>query len=39
MLRRKGFIDKFVSVSEKNNNIIIACDDGRLCRPVIIVEN
>jgi DNA-directed RNA polymerase III subunit RPC2 len=37
-LRRKGFIDKFVSISEKHRNIYIACDDGRLCRPLIVVE-
>ena len=38
ILRRRGFIDKFVSISEKHGNIFIACDDGRLCRPLIVVE-
>lgn len=40
-LRRKGDIDTFVSVSVSNStrSIFVACDDGRLCRPYIIVEN
>jgi len=37
-LRRLGKVNKFVSISEKNNNTYIACDDGRLCRPLIVVE-
>ena len=40
-LRRKGDIHEFVSITrdERYNTVIIACDDGRLVRPYIIVEN
>lgn len=40
-MRRKGYLDPFVSVSINNstNSIFIASDAGRLCRPYIIVEN
>uniref|UniRef100_A0A7S2ZCL7 DNA-directed RNA polymerase subunit beta n=1 Tax=Rhodosorus marinus TaxID=101924 RepID=A0A7S2ZCL7_9RHOD len=40
-LRRKGLIGEFVSVCqiEGQNAIYVACDGGRVCRPLIIVEN
>lgn len=39
--RRTGAIGEFVSIftDEKNNTISIAGDAGRVCRPLIIVEN
>ena len=41
LLRRKGKIHEFVSVSKNDNlkQIIVACDGGRLTRPLIRVEN
>lgn len=39
MMRRKGFLNPFVSVSKNANTIYLASDGGRLCRPYIIVEN
>jgi len=38
-MRRKGFLNPFVSVSKNANSIYLASDGGRLCRPYIIVEN
>lgn len=39
--RRNGFIDKYVSIyiDEKLNSIYISADNGRLCRPLIILNN
>ena len=39
-MRRKGLIFQFVSVylHENTRTINIACDEGRLCRPMIIVD-
>lgn len=39
--RRKGHIDKFVSISAKEFQkcVYICSDGGRLCRPYVIVEN
>ncbi|CAK5062073.1 unnamed protein product [Meloidogyne enterolobii] len=39
MMRRKGFLNPFVSVSKNANSIHLASDGGRLCRPYIIVES
>lgn len=41
LLRRAGKINEFVSiyVNEKQQAIHIASDEGRICRPMIIVEN
>ena len=39
MMRRKGFLNPFVSVSKNGNAIYLASDGGRLCRPYILVEN
>ena len=41
MLRRCGKINEFVSIyeNESNRSINIACDNGRLVRPLIIVKN
>lgn len=40
-LRRKGKVGGFVSIhdNEAHSAIYIASDDGRLCRPLIIVDN
>ncbi|KAF4519356.1 hypothetical protein B566_EDAN011362 [Ephemera danica] len=40
-MRRCGYIDRFVSISTQliHRQINISCDEGRLCRPYIIVEN
>eukprot|EP00917_Polyrhabdina_sp_WS-2016_P028450 GHVP01060756.1.p1 GENE.GHVP01060756.1~~GHVP01060756.1.p1 ORF type:complete len:1091 (+),score=117.69 GHVP01060756.1:543-3815(+) len=39
-LRRRGHLPPTVSIcSQKRKEIIISCDDGRLLRPVIVVEN
>jgi DNA-directed RNA polymerase III subunit RPC2 len=40
-LRRCGVIHEFVSVSKNDiqRNILIACDNGRLTRPLLLVEN
>ncbi|GJD11700.1 DNA-directed RNA polymerase III subunit RPC2 [Galdieria sulphuraria] len=40
-LRRKGAIGEFVSifVNEAENVVYLSCDSGRICRPLIIVEN
>ncbi|KAF2858486.1 beta and beta-prime subunits of DNA dependent RNA-polymerase [Piedraia hortae CBS 480.64] len=40
-LRRKGRISEFVSVyiNHNHNGVHIATDEGRICRPLIIVEN
>lgn len=40
-LRRKGLIHEFVSVSKNDNQrtILVACDGGRLTRPLLVVEN
>lgn len=39
-LRRKGLIGEFVSVCEvgRQRAVYVACDGGRVCRPLIIVE-
>ncbi|KAL6122652.1 DNA-directed RNA polymerase [Nucleospora cyclopteri] len=39
--RRKGKIDKFVSiyVSQIEKSIFISTDNGRICRPVIVVDH
>jgi DNA-directed RNA polymerase III subunit RPC2 len=41
LLRRAGKISEFVSiyVNEGQQAVHIACDGGRICRPMIIVEN
>ena len=41
MLRRKGKLGEFVSVhfNQSANSVQIASDGGRLCRPLIIVNN
>lgn len=41
MLRRRGLIFQFTSIysHESTRTINISCDEGRLCRPLIIVEN
>lgn len=41
LLRRAGRINEFVSiyVNIQQQIIHIACDGGRICRPLIIVEN
>ena len=41
MLRRKGKLGEFVSVyfNQASNSVQIASDGGRLCRPLIIVNN
>ena len=40
-LRRHGFISEFVSVyiNHHHQALHIACDGGRICRPMIIVKN
>ena len=40
-IRRKGLISEFVSINkqEKHKSIQISCDGGRICRPLLIVEN
>ena len=40
-LRRMGQISEFVSiyVNQHHNGVHIASDGGRICRPLIIVEN
>ena len=40
-LRRRGRIDSFTSIQYNPalKTITIACDEGRVCRPLIIVEN
>ncbi|KAJ1514349.1 DNA-directed RNA polymerase III core subunit ret1 [Coelomomyces lativittatus] len=40
-LRRVGKVPAFVSIytQKKLNSIHVACDSGRVCRPLIIVEN
>lgn len=40
-LRRNGFINEFVSVyiNHHHNSVNISSDGGRICRPMIIVEN
>ncbi|PSR87063.1 DNA-directed RNA polymerase III subunit RPC2 [Coniella lustricola] len=40
-MRRRGFIDPFVSLNVNNHfkTIFIATDEGRVCRPYIIVNN
>jgi DNA-directed RNA polymerase III subunit RPC2 len=38
-MRRKSFLNPFVSVSTSGNTVYLASDGGRLCRPYIIVEN
>ncbi|XP_024890904.1 DNA-directed RNA polymerase III subunit RPC2 [Temnothorax curvispinosus] len=41
LLRRKGYINSFVSIHVQNrhNCIQVSSDGGRLCRPCIIVKN
>ena len=41
LLRRKGKIHEFVSVSKNDNlrSIVVACDGGRITRPLIRIEN
>ncbi|EFA82075.1 RNA polymerase III [Heterostelium album PN500] len=40
-MRRAGRIREFISIckNEAHKTVSIACDGGRLCRPMIIVEN
>ena len=40
-IRRMGKISEFVSINkqEKHQSIQISCDGGRVCRPLLIVEN
>ena len=38
-LRRKGRIGEFVSVHTTDGRVYIASDGGRVCRPLLIVEN
>ncbi|KAL0212213.1 hypothetical protein RCL1_005839 [Eukaryota sp. TZLM3-RCL] len=40
-LRRKCLLDAFTSVyvNSKHKTVYIACDGGRVCRPILIVEN
>lgn len=40
-MRRAGRISEFVSIfiSDHQNSVYISCDGGRICRPLIIVEN
>jgi DNA-directed RNA polymerase III subunit RPC2 len=40
-LRRAGKLSEFVSVyvNHHHKTVNIACDGGRICRPMIIVEN
>lgn len=38
LLRRKGLISPFVSISKKKDLVFISCDDGRICRPLIVVS-
>eukprot|EP00835_Amoeboradix_gromovi_P003771 NODE_262_length_12566_cov_0.133392.p1 type:complete len:873 gc:universal NODE_262_length_12566_cov_0.133392:8770-11388(+) len=40
-IRRSGKISEFVSINkqEKHQSIQISCDGGRVCRPLLIVEN
>eukprot|EP00181_Compsopogon_caeruleus_P003853 CAMPEP_0184677528 /NCGR_PEP_ID=MMETSP0312-20130426/104_1 /TAXON_ID=31354 /ORGANISM="Compsopogon coeruleus, Strain SAG 36.94" /LENGTH=1159 /DNA_ID=CAMNT_0027125439 /DNA_START=2248 /DNA_END=5727 /DNA_ORIENTATION=+ len=40
-LRRRGLVDEFVSICEvpSQNAVHIASDGGRVCRPLIIVDN
>lgn len=37
-LRRAGYIGEFVSVHRQADAISIACDGGRVCRPLIICD-
>lgn len=41
LLRRKRYIDRFVSISVQHRHkyVQVSCDGGRLCRPLIIVED
>ena len=41
IMRRKGTIGEFVSIylSKKQRVVHIACDGGRVCRPLLVVEN
>lgn len=36
--RRLGEISKFVSISEKGGDVFISSDNGRVCRPLIVLE-
>lgn len=40
-MRRKGVMSAYISIyhNKSHRTIYIACDGGRVCRPVIIVEN
>ena len=40
-MRRRGLIGEFVSIylNEKQSSVYIATDGGRVCRPLLIVEN
>lgn len=40
-LRKRGRIQEFVSIyhNEKQNFVNIACDEGRLVRPLLVVQN
>eukprot|EP01025_Chloroclados_australasicus_P049879 TRINITY_DN5700_c0_g1_i1.p1 TRINITY_DN5700_c0_g1~~TRINITY_DN5700_c0_g1_i1.p1 ORF type:complete len:793 (-),score=72.46 TRINITY_DN5700_c0_g1_i1:579-2957(-) len=38
LLRRAGYISEFVSIFLQLDTIYIACDGGRVCRPVIICD-
>lgn len=39
--RRNGQVDKFVSIflNEEERTINISCDNGRMCRPLFVMEN
>lgn len=39
-MRRQGYVNQFISISLNNSSksVCVASDDGRLCRPYIIVE-
>jgi DNA-directed RNA polymerase III subunit RPC2 len=37
-LRRAGFVGEFTSVCRGINAVSIACDGGRVCRPLIICD-
>ena len=39
LLRRRGRVGEFVSVHTTTGNVYIASDGGRVCRPLLIVEN
>eukprot|EP00210_Caulerpa_lentillifera_P008427 g8039.t1 len=38
-LRRCGRLGEFVSISLQQDRVLISCDGGRVCRPLIICDN